>query len=95
MIDQLKAYLSNESCDYERDSEQQILIDEDRIQIYFRVDEDYGVTVTEIELFDQEGYDIELSAYEMDKLKCDVADLLNEWLKPIDKTIVMEGRIYE
>lgn len=95
MIEQLKAYLSDNTCDYERDSKHGILLDEDRIQIYFSIDEDYCVTVTEIELFDQEGNDIELSAYEMDKLISEVEDLLNEWVKPSDNTVVIEGGIYE
>lgn len=94
MIEQLKAYLSNESYDYENDTVSSILLDEDRIQIYFSVDEDFDVTVTDIELFDQEGYEIHTPIAEIDKLYNEVEDLLNEWVKPSDYTVVIEGRIY-
>lgn len=91
MIEQLKNYLNNESYDYENDTVSSILLDEDRIQIYFRVDEDYDVTVTGIELYDEEGNEINYS--EDDYLY--VEELLIEWVKPSDNTVVIEGRSYE
>lgn len=91
MIEQLKAYLSENSCDYERDSKQEILLDEDRIQIYFSVDEDYDVTVEDIQLFDKEGNEKKRVTLFEEYI---VEDLLNEWVKPSDNTVVIEGRIY-
>ena len=90
MIEQLKSYLSTNTCDYERDSKQEILLDEDRIQIYFSVDEDYTVNLDNIELFDEEGNEIEF----LENKWYVVEDLLNDWVKPSDNTVVIEGRIY-
>lgn len=91
MIEQLKNYLSNESCDLENDTVSSILLDEDRIQIYFSVDEDYDVTVDNIELFDKEGNVIPCPIH----LELIVRIELNEWVKPIDNTVVIEGISYE
>lgn len=90
MIEQLKAYLNNNTCDYERDSKQEILLDEDRIQIYFSVDEEYDVTVSGIELYDNEGNEIDTP----DIYQIIATDLLSEWVKPSNNTVVIEGRIY-
>ena len=95
MIEQLKAYLSENTCDYERDTKQEILLDEDRIQIYFSIDEDFDVTVTEINLFDVYGDEIILSQFRLSCLIDVVTRLLNEWVKPSDNTVVIEGRSYE
>lgn len=94
MIEQLKAYLSENTCDYERDSKQEILLDEDRIQIYFSVDEDFDVYIIEMFLFDENGNDIELSSHEFDNLVNEVEQLTQDWVKPSDNTVVIEGRIY-
>lgn len=91
MIEQLKNYLSNNSCDYERDSKQEILLNEDRIQIYFSVDEDYDVIVTGLLFFDIDGSQI----YSTEDYEYEVETLLNEWVKPSDNTVVIEGRSYE
>jgi hypothetical protein len=91
MIEQLKAYLSNNTCDYERDSKQEILLDEDRIQIYFSVDEEYDVVITGIELYDEEGNEIDFT----DNEYLESGELIQEWVKPSDNTIVIEGRSYE
>ncbi len=94
MIEQLKNYLSNESCDLENDTVSSILLDEDRIQIYFSVDEDYDVTVDNIQLYSQEGDYIFLTLQDEDKLYNEVETILNEWVKPNDNTVVIDGRIY-
>ena len=91
MIEQLKAYLSENTCDYERDSKQQILLDEDRIQIYFSVDEDYDVVITGIELYDEEGNEIDFT----DNEYLESGELIQDWVKPSDNTFHIEGRIYE
>ena len=95
MIEQLKAYLSNNTCDYERDTKQEILLDEDRIQIYFSVDEDYCVYVDNVQLYSQEGDYIFLTLEDEDKLYNEIEELLNEWVKPSDNTVVIEGMSYE
>lgn len=92
MIEQLKAYLSENNCDYERDTKQQILLDEDRIQIYFFVDEDFDATVTEVNLFNEDGS--EKASFATANAIPLITTLLNEWVKPSDNTIVIEGRIY-
>ena len=91
MIEQLKAYLSNESCDLENDTVSSILLDEDRIQIYFQIDEEYDIFITDILLFDEEGNEKETCSFHE---RCHATTLLNEWVKPSDNTIVIEGRIY-
>jgi hypothetical protein len=90
MIEQLKAYLSNESCDLENDTVSSILLDEDRIQIYFSVDEEYDVVITGIELYDEEGNEIDFT----DNEYLESGELIQDWVKPSDNTIVIEGRIY-
>lgn len=94
MIEQLKNYLRDESYDYENDTVSSILLDEDRIQIYFSVDEDYCVCVDNIQLYSQEGDYISLTLQDEDKLYNEVETLLNDWVKPSDNTVVIEGRSY-
>ena len=91
MIEQLKAYLSNNTCDYERDSKQEILLNEDRIQIYFSIDEDYCVYVEDIQLFDEEGNELQPTDLDYNQSN----DLIQDWVKPSDNTFHIEGRIYE
>lgn len=95
MIEQLNNYLSNNTCDYERDSKQEILLDEDRIQIYFSVDEDYDVWVSEVRQYTKDGDEIELELSDLSKLTYEVEDLIQEWVKPSDNTVHIEGRSYE
>ena len=91
MIEKLKAYLSNNTCGYFRDTKQEIILDEDRIQIYFSVDEDYDVVITGIELYDEEGNEIDFT----DNEYLESGELIQDWVKPSDNTFHIEGRIYE
>lgn len=95
MIDKLKKYLDENEYGFVGDEQQRILIDEDRIQIYFRVDEDYCVFINEIYLADKDGDEIELTLNELIDLSNEIEPLLNEWVKPSDNTVVIEGRSYE
>ena len=75
----------------ERDSKQEILLNEDRIQIYFSIDEDYCVYVEDIQLFDEEGNELQPTDLDYNQSN----DLIQDWVKPSDNTFHIEGRIYE